>query len=370
MTQRHATGRRVTPIVRAQWKAKERVMRTVRDRPPESFASWRSWIALALAVLVHAAGLTVVALGVQRIVVHDVSTGVLLLLIAAALCPWWPIRVTDREEPADLAVLHQWVDGIARDADIRPPDRIVVASHGTAATWRGVLGTRWLSVGPELFALHRPVERDAVIAHELGHWSGRRIGVRLIVWRALHAIERPMRWTLLIRDDDDWAPATTTEHGRIMWAQILLTPFVALHWLISALVVDEWIGSELVADRHAATLTGTEPMVRVLEVAALSPLAFKELRAQAERREHRSVAQARQHLDAVPAAEIAARTEAMRLDQYHRGGVHPPFADRIAALRRWPITAEREPDDALHAALDRSMLTIVDRWAATIANRW
>lgn len=173
----------------------------------------RAVLAVAMLFGVYLLALAVVAglgLGIYEIVVHGFTGAIVLkLAIVAVLVSvaigrglWAGLRRT-REEPPGVVLTPEeqprlWdeVRFLAAEVDTRAPDEIrlvhdVNAAVSESSRWLGLVpGTRRLYVGVPLLTGLSTLQLRSVLAHELGHYSGRHTGLAGVTYRGQESLRR------------------------------------------------------------------------------------------------------------------------------------------------------------------------------------
>ena len=334
----------------------------------------RALLAVALLLGVYALAAGVVA-GMGYLVYLAATAGsglaalkfaVIAVLVALALGKGVVSSLrTPPEEPHGVALTPQaqprlWAE-VQRTADqvgVRPPDEMRLVPEVNAAVseqsrWLGLVpGRRTMYVGAPLLTGLSQDQLRSVLAHELGHYSGRHTALAGISYRGLEAIRR-MIGNL---DDDSWIAKLFRQYGRL---------YVAVSHSVNR-------AQELEADRFSAQVAGRGTAIaamRELPVIAQAWDFFID--------GYASLGQSRGHR---PAAMISG---------FHELWTHPERQDQLAEVRAsapleshsvydtHPSTAERIrafealPEDG---RVDRSgpALGLLDQPDAALADleRW
>ena len=193
----------------------------------------RALLAVALLLGVYALAAGVVA-GMGYLVYLAATAGsglaalkfaVIAVLVALALGKGVVSSLrTPPEEPNGVALTPQaqprlWAE-VQRTADqvgVRPPDEMRLVPEVNAAVseqsrWLGLVpGRRTMYVGAPLLTGLSEDQLRSVLAHELGHYSGRHTALAGISYRGLEAIRR-MIGNL---DDDSWIAKLFRQYGRL-----------------------------------------------------------------------------------------------------------------------------------------------------------
>lgn len=168
-------------------------------------------VAMLLGVYVLALGVVgALAFGLYEIVVHGFhGVAVAKLLFVAAVVSiavgrglWAGLRqpkggepgvvLTEQEQPR----LWSEVRHLSEQVGTRPPDEIrlvhdVNAAVSESSRWLGLVpGTRRMYVGVPLLTGLSALQMRAVLAHELGHYSGRHTGLAGVTYRGQESLRR------------------------------------------------------------------------------------------------------------------------------------------------------------------------------------
>ncbi|MFL6246281.1 MAG: M48 family metalloprotease [Thermoanaerobaculia bacterium] len=224
-----------------------------------------AWILLGYAIIVGLLTLSL-ALSVGVIAAIVVLRGWILLKFAwiPIVASWLLIRslfvridppagrvLLRREAPA----LFSTIDEIRTRLGVRPLNRVLLVNDMNAAVvemprFGGLFGwQRYLLIGAPLLLVHSLDEMKAILAHELGHLSGRHGRVTAWSWRVR------VTWTRVLQSIDQ-------RRGRIAtWLQPLF------HWYYDRLMCVTLVqarAQELAADGFAVQMTNAETAARAL----------------------------------------------------------------------------------------------------------
>lgn len=228
----------------------------------------RAGLAVALLLGVYLLALAIVAGlagGLYEIVAHGVSgAGVvklflLAVVIAAAIGRglWAGLRLPDGEpegvELSEQAQPRLWAEvrGLAGRLGTRPPEEIrlvpeVNAAVSESSRWMGLVpGTRRMYVGVPLLTGLSEQQMRSVLAHELGHYSGRHTALARITYRGQES---------LVRVIGHVGPRTVV--GRVF------TLYARLYFAVAGAVNRR---QELEADTFSAQVAGKGTAIRALE---------------------------------------------------------------------------------------------------------
>lgn len=168
-------------------------------------------IAMLLGVYVLAAAVVgALALGLYELVAHGftgaalLKLGIITLLVTVAIGRglWAGLRHRDGEQPGvvlpeqDQPRLWGEVRHLAEQVGTRPPDEIrlvpdVNAAVSESSRWLGLVpGARRMYVGVPLLTGLSLRQMRSVLAHELGHYSGRHTGLAGVTYRGQESLLR------------------------------------------------------------------------------------------------------------------------------------------------------------------------------------
>lgn len=168
-------------------------------------------IAMLLGVYVLAAAVVgALALGLYELVAHGftgaalLKLGIITLLVSVAIGRglWAGLRHRDGEQPGvvlpeqDQPRLWGEVRHLAEQVGTRPPDEIrlvpdVNAAVSESSRWLGLVpGARRMYVGVPLLTGLSLRQMRSVLAHELGHYSGRHTGLAGVTYRGQESLLR------------------------------------------------------------------------------------------------------------------------------------------------------------------------------------
>lgn len=168
-------------------------------------------VSMLLGVYVLAVGvIAAFVLGVYELVAHGATgVGLLKLLVVGVLVSvaigrglWAGLRRPDEPQPGIVLDEHEqprlWeeVRHLAQEVGTRPPDEIRLVHDVNAAVsedsrWLGLMpGTRRMYVGVPLLIGLTALQMRSVLAHELGHYSGRHTGLAGVTYRGQESLRR------------------------------------------------------------------------------------------------------------------------------------------------------------------------------------
>ncbi|WP_433089421.1 hypothetical protein ACQP1P_23325 [Dactylosporangium sp. CA-052675] len=343
-----------------------------------------------MAILIQLAAFAALGCGAW-LVVRDfpsitVLPGVVLLAFGALLLPrpaGLP-RYSTRLDRADAPHLHAFVAGVAAAVGTRCPRIIVVddsfeADGGTT----GLLRRRYLRIGVPLFAVLTPLQRTALVAHQLAHFTNGdplRSGPAGSVDRsltALVALFEPRRDTSVRALQDPailgamagagGGPMRSGSVGSVWYAELVLSPVIAvLRWvaaggrlLFASAARADVHRAEYRADAEAARVAGSAATLAMLDT-----LGLREPMVTVLRRHIRQAGDDRPDLTAWRALGDGVRAHAPAeppLSTSPFAG-HPPLALRARLVRSRPALEPALPD-AAGAGVDADLATEYRRLA-------
>lgn len=222
-------------------------------------------VALLLGVYVLAAGVVAaLALGLYELAVHGFTGGamvklaVVTVLVSAGIGRglWAGFRRRDDAPGVVLSAQEQprlWAEVryLADQVGTRPPDEIRLVQHVNAAVsessrWLGlVAGWRRMYVGVPLLVGLSTRQLRSVLAHELGHYSGRHTELAGVTYRGKESLRRII-----------------THLGRRSWVGGLFRIYARLYLAVANGVNRR---QELEADRWSARLAGRSVAISALQ---------------------------------------------------------------------------------------------------------
>ncbi|GIH29285.1 hypothetical protein Aph01nite_75950 [Acrocarpospora phusangensis] len=322
--------------------------------------------------LILLAGFFVVAIGqvagaiALTVLISDVIAGFVAVkllwpLVAASAVGTgravWRVFRGKPEPPTGLRIADPWltqtVERLARQADTRPPDEIwltpeVNASVTEESRLLGLLGgTRRLMLGLPVLHAFTVAELEAVIAHELGHYSGGDTRLAAISYRGRLAIAAALH--------------RMSPRNPVSW---IFRGYGALYLLADNAVSRR---QELAADRAAVLAAGKEATSAALSRLPGLSVAWEFF--------HDAYVMLGWQHGYVPqdvfggfaamaharAEDIAALQSALPEERGSRWDTHPPLPVRLAAIRALPdvrVQADHRPAYqfvAGHAELTRAL---------------
>ena len=223
-------------------------------------------VAMLLGIYVLALGvIAALALGLYEIVVNGftgaalVKLFVLAVLVSVAIGRglWAGLRRHDRGEPGVVLTEEEqprlWAEVryLAEHLGTRPPDEIrlvhdVNAAVSESSRWLGLVpGTRRMYVGAPLLTGLTALQMRSVLAHELGHYSGRHTGLAGVTYRGQESLQRVIRHL-----------------GPSSWVGRLLQLYGRLYVAVASSVNRR---QELEADAYSARLAGKSVAISALQ---------------------------------------------------------------------------------------------------------
>lgn len=318
-------------------------------RANRSTGSASRWLALVLAGLIYATGLCFGIAGAAILVapwgnfiVVIIALCLLLLCLAARprLTPV-PDQVVAR---ADYPTLYALCDRIAERMPAPPIAGVGIgADFGAnyrAAGWRL---ERYVELGAPLVAVLSRQERVAVIAHELSHGAN---GDPLRGWFLLGAVNTLSIWAIALRPTSIAGLGGVTAVGPIV--SIAAIPFQLMMLalsealflgvkLILLLVLRESQRAEYLADRLAATVSGTAAMQSALEKTYLHGVVDAAARRHALTTPEADIEPALAAAGCgVSESELAVFREQSHALKWQVDSTHPPTSLRVQMLGRSP----------------------------------
>ena len=273
----------------------------------------------------------------------------ILVLLLAAAAVWSLVAATLRRSAPVAGVrlsrpsqpqLWALLDEVAAALRTRAPDELVLAEGANAAVLEEgrVLRTshRVMVVGAPLLATLTVSQLTAVVAHELGHYSGRHTTLDRLTFRGQEMLVR-MIWRL--------GPRSVL--GR------LLTMCTGAYVAVAAVVSRSY---EFEADQYAAELAGSQAAADAVEQVPLVAAGWHYYRradvllAEDSGRRPERLVQVFGELWATPERRARAAADAIRwAPESSLYDTHPATEDRVARLRArdLPGTAVVEGGDAL-----------------------
>jgi Zn-dependent protease with chaperone function len=269
----------------------------------------------------------------------EAAQGAGYLTVAAAvglsIATWQLLRARPDPPPDGLVVSEQqapelWseVRAMAESVGTRPPDEIRLGSVANASVWEDARllglrpGRRHLYLGVPFLRACDPGQMRAVLAHELGHYSGHHTRLAVLTYRGMRAIRH-----------------TIDAVGPNSIGGLLFSGYATIYAVVSLTVRR---GMELEADRASVRAAGYEATVRALRDAPriiLNWEAFLASYVKWNRGEGYTPAQLlawfdwlieHRRADLDRAGQKRARPE--------RWDSHPPTRERIKAIKNLPGT--------------------------------
>ena len=366
------------PAARAYRATSDRLLARFLREPARGSTSWRTNAVVAFAAVVHLIGIGLTAVALWLLASGSILGGVALLALTLWWCPWWRrLRVGRGERVDERSPLHAWVASVAAGVGVAAPTDIVIDDATLASTFRSVTGRRVLRLSPQFFALLRPDERAAVLAHELGHWRGGDLSRLAWVDLAGVALAAPLRVAGFVGDEDDVrrvlvSGALTPVHGvGMLVLRALASPFYPVYVLYASWALEPRLVGEYRAHVDAAGFAGTAAELRVLTMITCSPEQNSAIRRQvAERVATIDWSLVRAAIDSVPADEIHRRLLLLRPAELRVLRTHPPTVDVVRVLQARPVSASWMVDLPLDAVVLDSMAQTVADHGVTVANTW
>jgi heat shock protein HtpX len=331
------------PGGKAHTRANARLLLRYGSSSPSAVGiSVHTFAAAVLSVAIHIAGATLLALGIRRLLAGSYIDGGVLVVVTLGLCPW--IRKDKLSKPlagvADQSSVDEWVRDMAIRLGAPAPHQVIVAGKGFASTQRTRRGRRVVSIGPQTFALLSPRERDAMLAHELGHWTTGSLSRRLLTATAVNTLarmlaavglfpsesRRPLRHNAAVLSDG-WTA------GGFVMLRVLAMPLRPLTALMLSLLAEDRLAGGYCADRFAAQCVGTAPLDRGLRIVSGVDEVSASIRDQvAHRSNFVDWGVVRARLDAIPDDETTRRLLVDHVFELRRVRSHPPTIDRLQTL--------------------------------------
>ena len=298
-------------------------------------------LALACATATHGMTLTIGAVGVVLLLyawwnLFAVIGGLVCFGITVLLRPL-PIRPPeDLHSRGELPGLFRLVDTIGASLEARRVAGIVINEDFNAAFGRvGWRQREVLYVGLPLWAMLENEERVALIAHELAHGVNGDAARGFYIGSAAGALAR---WYALLRPDRIWDESKGIAGLSAVPFSIAMLMLANLAWVaayaLSHLLWRDSQRAEYLADRLAATVSGTGPSLSLLR-----KLHYGETFALAI---HRAVVRQGARSDILdnlrklgleaPPGEVERVTRVQQLEGSRLDVTHPPSAYRIDLL--------------------------------------
>jgi len=243
----------------------------------------------------------------------------------------WPRRTTEPRHrgptlgPEFHPRFHHLLQDVCRAAGQEVPDRIYLSAIPNICVdvdeeRLGLGGERVLEIGAPLLVMLSQSNLRSVLAHEIGHFSGRHFQVKGAIYRTLLALDH---------FPSEWLPrhATRAEVVAAVWRFWLFGPLLLpLALLLRRHMRPVRRHFEIEADREAARLTGKDKTIEALRELAAAELCYLDLNG-----------------DAAPAASLWHAGEFERLYEYWRSTKGQ--ADKAGALRDLESQATRGGED-------------------------
>ncbi len=270
--------------------------------------------------------------------IHADDRRLLIFAIGSLLYVAWQLRPRALRPPsealprAQFPALYDLADRIADQLKARRIWAIVPtwqynASVGRPALWHGPV----LRLGlPLLLALDHP-GKCAVIAHELAHTVNGDVSRGFLVGGALQTLAD---WYYVVRPSAIWPAGDTpliVPWNLLLWA--LSGVINLLFTLLIHMLFRDNQRAEYLADYLAASVSGTETMIHVLEKTLLgSTFNVAMTRARNDRDIGNPYAEFERLVNEMPARELERRKRADALSDQRLDQTHPPILYRIESL--------------------------------------
>ncbi len=333
--------------------------------------SWSLRLALLLAGLVYAASFTIGLAGVAILLRPWSNLFVIALGIALVLLSWItrprpveaPYYIVSR---SDYPTLYALSERIAHAMGAPPLEGIAVSAEFSAnyrvAGWRM---RRYVELGAPLLAVLSVKERIALIAHELSHGAN---GDPLRGHFLFGAVNTLSAWAMTVRPMSIGNAGAGLSFGPFISLiaiplELLLLATSELLFLfvkgVLLLVLRQSQRAEYLADRLAATVSGTTEMQSTLEKTYLVEVVNAALRTHALTCPDKPIGpMLAETARSLTAADLEAQRAESRASNWQVDSTHPPTALRVDMLARAtssPPMALLSPAelDAVEAEFDR-----------------
>jgi len=353
-------GRFVQDTQQSMDRSQEHALQAGLDLSPRG---WRGWLALLLAIPVHATGLAFAACGLALLVTQPLSVylvvvSVILVGVSAALytvaTKSTRARALGAEESEELRAI---VDEVRHELGAPRIRRLRIDREFNASVWRGWLGNE-LTFGWPLWCATTDVERLGIIGHEVAHLVNgdvlrrRPLGLALRMLTNWHdegqrmRIRRPRtRGLQIVRVFVGWVLAHATAWYRA---------------LILKLMLSQSQRAEYRADLLAARAVGTSAVVAGLTALPRDSVVMRVMRTAQEKGTDPWKA-ITDRVASLPPTELRRLALKARAETAPTpgGDTHPPLGRRIAVLEAHEVHGQMRIDPGRWRRAERQMSNAV-----------
>lgn len=265
----------------------------------------------------------------------------------------------------NFPTLYRFVDTIANSLQSEKVTGIVVNEHFTAAF--GQVGWQRkgiLQLGLPLWSILDNKERVALIAHELAHGVNADATHGFFIGTAIMALAE---WYSLLRPVYIWVPGSGLQGLAAAPVRIIMHGLAFLVWLaaylLSLLLWRESQRAEYLADYLAASVSGTEAMLSMLEKLHFRRTFMVVLRRVTLRKEEGCdfFEELRQSVAGVPERELERIRRVEQMENSRLDVTHPPTVNRIELLRsHYVATPKVQFLTSDYERLDSELLSLKD----------
>ncbi|MFC1936635.1 M48 family metallopeptidase [Chloroflexota bacterium] len=299
-------------------------------------------LAYVLAAAIH--GITLIfAIGGIGLLVSGwpnllaIAGGLFCIAVASILRPRFlkvPDTIMSRKE---FPTLYKLVDSLVNSLQTREVSGIVINEQFNASFRRvGWQRKGVLHLGLPLWSILDDQEKIALIAHELAHSVNDDATRGFFIGTAIRALAK---WYALLRPKHIWAPGSGIQGLGEAPFRVIMLGLASLAWLgaylLSLLLWRESQRAEYLADYLAASVSGTEAMLSLMEKLHFSPTFTVVLRRVTLGKDASCdfFAELRKRVAEVPKRELERIKRVEQLEKSRLDVMHPPTPYRIELLQ-------------------------------------
>jgi Zn-dependent protease with chaperone function len=250
--------------------------RVIADPPTARRVTAREVVTIAISLVVHAAALAMLVLGVLLLATTWPGPGVVLgaaaVAVAVMLRPRLGRLASNARSREELPELSALVDRVADCVGAPKVDRFILDGQMNASFGRyGLRRRAVLSIGMPLWGAAAPDERVALLGHELGHAANGDPSRSLIVGTAMRSLDQ---WYRLLTPQRELVRGGSAANSNVSGAEAALKPLLFVLRVIpwsTAFVLNQlrWTASqtaEYLADVLGARASGSDAAIRTFDL--------------------------------------------------------------------------------------------------------
>jgi len=327
------------------------VFEKIKENPFEPVPRLTLMLAYLLSTIIHLISLGTLLSGIYCLLrqspsIFSVALGLFLCGVSWLIRPRWNQleEGSFRLDRKDFPHLYEAVDRLSDHMKTKRIDGIAVNHEWNASI--GYYGWKKeciLTIGYPLFSVLANTQKQAIIAHELGHLVNKDLSRTMYIGTAIHTLDK---WVELLTpiplDEREDNLGFFELPAYYFMALISRIPYLYLVLLVHLLFDDSQKG-EYLADLKAAETCGKEPLLQTFTHLQYGNLYNLSITQALPRRKTSNVYDLlNENIQSLPPREIERYRWRDQLEHFHLDHTHPPTKYRSLMISHLPQQIERD----------------------------